>query len=385
MSYYTSIIIITWVTLGVLCILVRENDRLQADYKRLFYLAYLVAALAALAEWLGVQLSGEPEYPAMLLKLIKCADYILTPAAGAAIAAQLRSGSIFRKLMVAAILLNTGFQIVSVFTGWMLIVDEQNRYSHGPLYGAYVGLYLLIIVLIAIEFINYGRHFSKHNTASLYAILLTVIAGIAIQEFLGGEHRTAYITLAIGMALMYIHSTEFSQLAADKQIHEQLVQITTDALTGVASRHAYARALDSLSDAASVPEKLVAFSIDINDLKKANDTLGHEAGDELICGAAQCIVKAFGEWGTCYRTGGDEFIVIAEMDRALIPAAMDALYREAENWRGKKVKSLQVAAGSAAAADHPGITGEALVGIADKAMYAEKEAWYLKTGTDRRR
>ena len=49
----------------------------------------------------------------------------------------------------------------------------------------------------------------------------------------------------------------------------------------------------------------VVFLIDINGLKVVNDTLGHEAGDELICGAAACITSTFKDKGNTYRIGGD--------------------------------------------------------------------------------
>ena len=48
--------------------------------------------------------------------------------------------------------------------------------------------------------------------------------------------------------------------------------------------------------------------IDLNGLKQVNDSLGHEAGDRLICSAAQCILKTFPE--NAYRIGGDEFVII---------------------------------------------------------------------------
>ena len=47
----------------------------------------------------------------------------------------------------------------------------------------------------------------------------------------------------------------------------------------------------------------------LNGLKKANDTLGHSAGDELICAAANCMKFAFASYGKIYRIGGDEFVV----------------------------------------------------------------------------
>ena len=267
----------------------------------------------------------------------------------------------------------------------MLTVDEQHRYFHGPLYSIYIAAYLLVAVLIILEFIDYGRRFRRQNKISLYAILALVLAGVLIQEVMGGGTRTAYLSLTLGMAMMYIHTTEFSQMEADDQLGEQSIQINTDALTGVYSRHAYSAALNALDAGGQIPERLAVFSIDVNGLKAVNDSLGHEAGDELICGAARCIENALGKWGKCYRTGGDEFIVLAEMDWNTTYAALARLEREAGHWRGKRVASLHLAAGCATAEERPGLTAEKLVAEADKAMYARKAAYYREAGVDRRR
>ena len=48
---------------------------------------------------------------------------------------------------------------------------------------------------------------------------------------------------------------------------------------------------------------------DANDLKKINDNLGHQKGDELITQIASCLKQVIKNDGNCYRTGGDEFII----------------------------------------------------------------------------
>jgi diguanylate cyclase (GGDEF)-like protein len=53
----------------------------------------------------------------------------------------------------------------------------------------------------------------------------------------------------------------------------------------------------------------IAFA-DVNGLKKINDNLGHEAGDELLAAIAKKIITIFQEAG-CYRFGGDEFIILS--------------------------------------------------------------------------
>ena len=225
MNYYSINIILTWVTLIILSVLVRENDRIARRDAASYYLTYGVIALAALAEWLGLRFNGDPSIPVWALQAVKCADYILTPLAGGALIAQLHRRSIFRVLIQSILAVNTAFQLAAVFAGWMITVDEQHFYSHGPLYEIYVALYLLLIVLVVLEFVTYGRSFRRQNKVSLYSTLLLIVAGIMVQELTGGTFRTAYLTLAIGMALMFIHNTEFMQLTADESLREQRFQM----------------------------------------------------------------------------------------------------------------------------------------------------------------
>ena len=124
----------------------------------------------------------------------------------------------------------------------------------------------------------------------------------------------------------------------------------------------------------------------MNGLKTVNDTQGHEAGDELIRGAARCILSVIREeQGRCFRTGGDEFVVLACMTLKEAEEAAERLERTASAWHGEKVRSLHMAVGLAHASEHPGLTAEKLVGIADQEMYKAKSAYYRTAGIDRRR
>ena len=182
------------------------------------------------------------------------------------------------------------------------------------------------------------------------------------------------------MAAMYIHNIEFSQLASDDAINKQQIVIMTDALTGVSSRYAYELAMKRLEELPSLPKRFTVFSIDINGLKLANDVYGHETGDELICAAAICIKKVFGTKGICYRTGGDEFVIISEMDKDQAQHMLEQLKKETTAYRSRRVKRLRLAAGYATAADYPEYSCEKLIAVADDAMYAEKRAYYDAKG-----
>jgi diguanylate cyclase (GGDEF)-like protein len=86
-----------------------------------------------------------------------------------------------------------------------------------------------------------------------------------------------------------------------------------DALTGIRNRHAYLDEEEKLDRRIEAKESLeFAISIlDVNDLKKVNDTEGHQAGDECIRRACRTICNIF-KHSPVFRVGGDEFAVISQ-------------------------------------------------------------------------
>ena len=383
-DYYSSIILISWMSLGVLSILVWENNRIRKSDKKIFYISYLLIALSALAELIGLKINGNVNVPAQVITLVKTMDYILTPLADGAIVGQLRIKNKLSKVLYGILGLNTVFQIISVFTGWMTSIDANHYYSHGPLYAFYMVEYFSILVIVIIQFVLYGFKFKKHNRFSLYGVLVLVIAGIGIQEVLGADFRTAYITLSLSATLLFIHYSEYSQLRSDERIQAQSVLITTDSLTGAKSRYAYSQKLNEYDAMPKLPDDLTVFLVDINGLKRTNDTLGHDAGDELIRGSAECIEKVFEHYGSVYRIGGDEFIVFARMNRTQAETMIPKLNEKAASWKGREVKSISLSSGYAIASEFPGLTCEQLAAKADEEMYKAKEEYYRVNGIKRR-
>ena len=80
----------------------------------------------------------------------------------------------------------------------------------------------------------------------------------------------------------------------------------TDALTGVKSKLAYDQKKEELS---AGDNRYGIVMADLNDLKKINDTEGHEKGDEAICKVCSILCSTFSH-SPVYRIGGDEFVVI---------------------------------------------------------------------------
>lgn len=197
---------------------------------------------------------------------------------------------------------------------------------------------------------------------------------------MGGEFRTAYVAITMGVALMLIHYAEFYHMTADDRIKQQQSELMTDALSGVYSRHAYVKAVEAFKSSTALPENTTVFSIDINGLKAVNDTAGHDAGDVLIVGAARCIQSVFADSGPCFRTGGDEFIVLGQMTQEEAENALLRLADETAQWSADKQIKLSLSAGYARGIEHEGFTIEELIKKADQAMYTAKTNYYKQNG-----
>jgi diguanylate cyclase (GGDEF)-like protein len=88
-------------------------------------------------------------------------------------------------------------------------------------------------------------------------------------------------------------------------------QARTDTLTRLGNRRAFEDDLGlAIGARAESAQVFTLMAIDLDGLKRINDSRGHPAGDVHIRNVADCIRTVVGSEGTVYRTGGDEFMVI---------------------------------------------------------------------------
>lgn len=104
------------------------------------------------------------------------------------------------------------------------------------------------------------------------------------------------------------HQHRVDQLAA---------QARTDSLTRLGNRRAFDDDLGrAIGLRAETGQTFTLMAIDLDGLKRINDSRGHPAGDAQIRAVAECVREVVGDEGLVYRTGGDEFMVLLPSRRA---------------------------------------------------------------------
>lgn len=156
-----------------------------------------------------------------------------------------------------------------------------------------------------------------------------------------------------------------------------------DIMTGLFNRRAYETYVEDLKGMPDT-EDFVYVSLDVNGLKAVNDDIGHEAGDELIKGAAFCMKKALGAYGFVYRHGGDEFSAILHVPEDKLEEIFHNLDSELAAYKGKFIEGVSVSYGYVICSESGRISIEEMSKIADKRMYEAKNQHYARKGIDRR-
>lgn len=151
-----------------------------------------------------------------------------------------------------------------------------------------------------------------------------------------------------------------------------------DALTGLKNKTAYNEMTALLdADIAEGKADFAIIMIDVNFLKKVNDTFGHERGNEYLINAAKLICSVFGE-AHVYRVGGDEFVAVlsgeslanCEDNVAVLRGTIDKLRNNKKLQPWEKV-SAAIGVAYCGSGDK---TAEEVFKRADAQMYANKLA-----------
>jgi diguanylate cyclase (GGDEF)-like protein len=152
-------------------------------------------------------------------------------------------------------------------------------------------------------------------------------------------------------------------------------EATHDHLTGLYNRKVILDILkQNIALATRRNSPLALGYLDVNDLKKMNDELGHEAGDKMLAGAATSIARTIRNSDSVARVGGDEFLIIFPdctqadavivMERIQLHFAGQGLAETGQKW------SISM---GCTELKQDGDSLNAIIDRADKMMYAHKQ------------
>ena len=242
-----------------------------------------------------------------------------------------------------------------------------------------------------------GREVPSIESQEKYGHVLTVMrplydSGGICRGYVGAdcsmEALGVYVRNVVGQVVLFFLAIlaitlTVSIFAADRGVVRKMSSLEdrayVDTLTGLQNRTAfyeYSAALNKKQETGDADFSILM--IDINFLKRVNDTYGHEQGNLYLKGAADLIRKHFGD-ENLYRIGGDEFVKILEGKAQEGVEEHIRAFRE-ETGRLQADDSLKpwervsAAVGIARYDRNIHLETEEVLRKADEAMYADKTA-----------
>jgi diguanylate cyclase (GGDEF)-like protein len=165
------------------------------------------------------------------------------------------------------------------------------------------------------------------SARELYGFPLAVLVGLSVDEQMATPHAEArayrwwavigsvavvLLTVLLGRMSRQLMQGRLRENEA-KLAHAQRVEYLAyhDGLTGLPNRSLFSKLLNqSISEAHRYKRNLAVAFLDLDRFKQINDTLGHEAGDQLLQEVAVRLKGCVRDSDTVARLGGDEFVVL---------------------------------------------------------------------------
>ncbi len=266
------------------------NTLLERNVVRKFEISLVLLVIMTIAENMEFWASSLT-YPSALRVTMSLVGYIIRPVIIYELILIVEDGSALQKkvltlpAIVNALVMSTAFYSDIAFS-----YSSDNEFVRGPL-GLFPYLCCMVyFVMILTYSVRSFRERCYIEAAIIFAIVAACVIAAVMETVwsLVGLLRTT-IGLSITFFYLYLHAQTFKR----------------DALTGALNRRCF------YLDAGKYRDKITALiSVDLNDLKRINDSKGHAEGDRAIITVVGCMKKCLLRGCILYRTGGDEFGVL---------------------------------------------------------------------------
>ncbi len=256
---------------------------------------------------------------------------------------------------------------------------------------SYAGFEMEATALLAVAYVEVGEIVDAQREARRALIRLDGVEDLNVQRYVRWAtlrvadamgYPSAGAGLGYGRSIAWAwrqqHHSDLEMMRAAiagyerARAHEAAVQAAReDALTGLGNRRAFD---EWIGDALSTGAEVSLILVDVDRLKKLNDTHGHAVGDGVLRSVADLVRANIRSGDRAARIGGDEFaIVLGSSDPVEAQLVMDRLQLAATVASlPTSVKQNGIGLSIGVASSSEGLMPDALFAVADARMYEDK-------------
>ena len=335
------------------------NIRSRSDRQiRWYWLTTLCVLLLVLSDTLEVFTGSDPSM-CTWRTLFSVIGYALRPVAALSIVMAICPNERDLRVLFIPGALNAALCVTAFFSPLVFSFNETYHFVRGPLGFVPFAVslfYIACAVWMTRRFYRQIDHSGKRYL--LYLCAAACLGAVALDVGTG----TAFVNASIMVSAVFLY------------IFLRSYDTSTDPLTRLLNRQAFYEDLNRYRGQISA-----VGSVDMNGLKTLNDTRGHQAGDEALQAIGAALRERIDGNTLAYRVGGDEFVMLfMHAEEEQVRSALEQV--RAQVSAGGYTVSVGYAMRS-----EPRESMDDLIRRSDQSMYADKAAFYSRSGHNRRR